>query len=120
MIDKDFLDDSMEKLIQTDAFHNVDFLTGVTLSEGLYFAEYHIRNSYLNMLNRTLFENQNQTGPKPIQKFDPNLFNQSNFSIESFRTLNFIENYIEANFDQADCVIKEVQNHYNLSGQLEE
>ncbi|CAF1136483.1 unnamed protein product [Adineta ricciae] len=46
VIDNDFLNDSIENLIQSDIYENIDFLTGVTLNEGLYFAEYHIGHFY--------------------------------------------------------------------------
>ena len=46
MIDHDFLNDTLENLLQSDIYRHVDFLTGVTLNEGLYFAEYHIGHFY--------------------------------------------------------------------------
>ena len=49
VIDNDFLDDSIENLIQSDIYENIDFLTGVTLNEGLYFAEYHIGHFYSDL-----------------------------------------------------------------------
>jgi hypothetical protein len=44
----------MENILQSDAYKNIDFLTGVTLNEGLYFAEYHIRHLYNGLQNQTL------------------------------------------------------------------
>lgn len=46
MIDHDFLNDTIENLFQSENYRHIDFLTGVTLNEGLYFAEYHIGHFY--------------------------------------------------------------------------
>lgn len=46
MIDNDFLNDTIENLLQADLYKNIDVMTGVTLNEGLYFAEYHIGHFY--------------------------------------------------------------------------
>lgn len=46
VIDQEFINDTIENILQGDTFKNIDFLTGVTLNEGLYFAEYHIKNFY--------------------------------------------------------------------------
>ena len=40
-------------MIQSDVYRNIDFLTGVTLNEGLYFAEYHIAHFFSNINNRS-------------------------------------------------------------------
>lgn len=46
VIDNDFLNDTIENLFQSEHYRQIDFLTGVTLNEGLYFAEYHIGHFY--------------------------------------------------------------------------
>jgi hypothetical protein len=53
VIDNDFLNDTLENLIRSDVYRHIDFLTGVTLNEGLYFAEYHIGHFYSDMSNQT-------------------------------------------------------------------
>ena len=54
VIDKDFINDTMENILQTDEYKNIDFLTGVTLNEGLYFAEYHIKHLYNDLQNQSM------------------------------------------------------------------
>ncbi|CAF4515768.1 unnamed protein product, partial [Rotaria magnacalcarata] len=53
VIDNDFLNDTIENILQSDAYQNIDFLTGVTLNEGLYFAEYHIGHFYNDLNNQS-------------------------------------------------------------------
>ena len=113
VIDYDFINDTMDNLIQTKAFHNVDFLTGVTLNEGLYFAEYHIKHLYITLLNQTASKLKQNTNLEAISAQDPTLM------IEHFTTMNFLERYIEANFEHADCFLKDVKNRYDLEGLLE-
>jgi hypothetical protein len=52
VIDHDFLNDTLENIIQSDIYRNIDFLTGVTLNEGVYFAEYHIGHFYSDLNNQ--------------------------------------------------------------------
>ena len=54
MIDHDFINDTIENVLQSDAYRNIDFLTGVTLNEGLYFAEYHIKHLYSGLQNHSI------------------------------------------------------------------
>jgi hypothetical protein len=54
VIDNDFINDTMENILQSDAYTNIDFLTGVTLHEGLYFAEYHIKHLYNDLQNQSI------------------------------------------------------------------
>ncbi len=54
VIDNDFINDTIENVLQSDAYKNIDFLTGVTLNEGLYFAEYHIKHLYSGLQNQSL------------------------------------------------------------------
>lgn len=53
VIDHDFLNDTIENLLQSDIYQHIDFLTGVTLNEGLYFAEYHIGHFYNDFNNQS-------------------------------------------------------------------
>jgi hypothetical protein len=53
VIDNDFINDTMENILQSDAYKDIDFLTGVTLNEGLYFAEYHIKHLYNDLQNQS-------------------------------------------------------------------
>jgi hypothetical protein len=53
VIDNDFLNDTIENVLQSDVYRNIDFLTGVTLNEGLYFAEYHIGHFYSDLNNQS-------------------------------------------------------------------
>ncbi|CAF1074308.1 unnamed protein product, partial [Didymodactylos carnosus] len=46
VIDNDFLNDTLENTLQSNAYRNIDIMTGVTLNEGLYFAEYHIAHFF--------------------------------------------------------------------------
>lgn len=48
------MNDTIENVLQGDAYKNIDFLTGVTLNEGLYFAEYHIRHLHSGLQNQSV------------------------------------------------------------------
>lgn len=61
VIDNDFINDTIENILQSEAYESVDFLTGVTLNEGLYFAEYHIKHLYNDLQNLTASTNESRS-----------------------------------------------------------
>ncbi|UJR15213.1 hypothetical protein I4U23_002172 [Adineta vaga] len=70
VIDNDFLNNSIENIIQSDIYQNIDFLTGVTLNEGLYFAEYHIGHFYgdLNVQSASIGKRPTSKQKRSIQR----------------------------------------------------
>ena len=154
VIDHDFLNDSVENIIQSDVYENIDFLTGVTLNEGLYFAEYHIGHFYSDISNqsaslgrrpssrekRSLYLNKSTIIPPDIiitgdeeidddeddavesnkieQKtqveqaltYDPNVV------LDQFAKVDYIERYINANFQHGKCYIDGVKKRYEEPG----
>ncbi|CAF1056578.1 unnamed protein product [Adineta steineri] len=149
VIDYDFINDTIENVLQSDVYKNVDFLTGVTLNEGLYFAEYHIKhllnglsNQSLSMGKAPLREKRSIIFPNstaiiaPDITFTTNLENdkrlkeiseqsasieQSSSSLnvsvllERFVKVNYIERYIDANFQHGKCFMDKVKKKYELS-----
>ncbi|CAF3585212.1 unnamed protein product [Rotaria socialis] len=161
VIDNDFLNDTIENILQSDAYQNIDFLTGVTLNEGLYFAEYHIGHFYSDLNNQSAsIGKQTQTKQKRhIRKgtaetiippdiiktqdilkdenidhdededddedlkssrkthveqalsYDPHVV------LEQFSKLNYVERYINANFQYATCYIDEIKERYEYPGE---
>ncbi len=153
VIDQDFLNDTIENSLQSDAYKNIDFLTGVTLNEGLYFAEYHIKHLYNDLLNQSLsinkspsrkkrsmiypnasaiippditfvgdyenkeiieeninYDKQGKIKLEQITNPDPNIL------LEHFVKINYVERYIEANFQYEKCFMKKIKQRYELSG----
>ncbi|CAF1024438.1 unnamed protein product [Rotaria sordida] len=157
VIDNDFINDTIENILKSDIYKNIDFLTGVTLNEGLYFAEYHIKNFYNERQNPSYLINRsslnkkcpniysNLTTIKPssiVFKGNPTIQIESNnnekdnlMSIErridieqastneldvylkNFVQLNYIEQYIYANFRHGKCFINDVKKKYKLPAQ---
>lgn len=135
VIDHDFINDTVENILQSDAYRNVDFLTGVTLNEGLYFAEYHIKHLYNDLQNQTQQQREKHSGEplntsiiispditlngnqetknvnqsEAISNPDPNIF------LEHFVQLNYIERYINANFQNGKCFIEKIRERYKYS-----
>lgn len=126
------MNDTIENILLSDTYKNVDFLTGVTLNEGLYFAEYHIKHLYHDLQNQTeqqrkkrsmnssngsvmispdITLNGNQENKQVIQS-DPNTLSVSNVFLEHFIQLNYIERYIKANFQNAQCLIERIKERY--------
>lgn len=141
VIDHDFINDTLENIIQSDAYENIDFLTGVTLNEGLYFAEYHIKHLYSILLNQSNTtansiskrSKRAQIDPKMIKMDEPlneqidKMLQMRNLTsleqllnpdpkllLEQFTNLNYVERYIEANFEQSDCIMNDVKERYDL------
>ncbi|CAF3882499.1 unnamed protein product [Adineta steineri] len=162
VIDNDFLNDTIENLIQTDAYQNIDFLTGVTLNEGLYFAEYHIGNFYSDMSNQSTSigkrpstrqkrliqrnpatvippdiiitrDKQNEEddydfddgdeadieelGSEERTHVEQSLTYDPKVVLEQFSKLNYVERYIDANFQYGKCHIDEIKKRYEHPGQ---
>ncbi|CAF2718797.1 unnamed protein product [Rotaria sp. Silwood2] len=159
VIDNDFLNDTIENIIQSDAYRNVDLLTGVTLNEGLYFAEYHIGHFYSDLTNQSAsigkrlqtrqkrFIHRNSTAiiPPDIIKTQESLDEESydndeddddveeikshrkthveqvlNYDphvvLDQFSKLDYVERYINANFQFATCYIDEIKKRYEYPG----
>jgi len=152
VIDNDFLNDTIENIIQSDSYRNIDFLTGVTLNEGLYFAEYHIGHFYSDMNNQSSsigkrrmnrqkrFIYYNSTGIIPpdivITKDNQNededddeeiqsdrrthveqtLSYDPNVVLEQFSKLNYVDRYINANFQYGKCYMNEIKKRYEYPG----
>ncbi|CAF2729408.1 unnamed protein product [Rotaria sp. Silwood2] len=150
VIDNDFINDTIENILQSDIYKNIDFLTGVTLHEGLYFAEYHIKNFYSEYPNSSNLINQSTSSKKcpniysnlttikssketpTIKKtslhnkqdgimnferrtdIEQTSSNDLNEYLENFAKLNYIEEYIDANFQHGKCFIDEVKKKYEL------
>ena len=154
MIDNDFLNDTIENILQSEAYKSVDFLTGVTLNEGLYFAEYHIKHLYNELQNPTASTNETRSRERrsivslntsaiippditfvaeyddeghakeldsnksqanksdSTSPYDPNIF------LQQFVDVNYVERYIEANFQQGKCFINQIKNRYEHSGRM--
>ncbi|CAF1213357.1 unnamed protein product [Rotaria sp. Silwood1] len=72
VIDNDFINDTIENILQSDIYKNIDFLTGVTLNEALYFAEYHIKYFYNEHENVSHLNNKTLL-KKECQNIDSNL-----------------------------------------------
>ena len=153
VIDHDLINDTMENLLQSDAYKNIDFLTGVTLNEGLYFAEYHIKHLYSTLLkqsaskNRTSVRNQRavsesdstKTTPPDIlltseleskepiaaatkQKSHKHRLSKSDLQafLDQFTNMNYVERYIEANFQHSGCFMDEVKSRYDAPGRKDD
>ncbi|CAF1408987.1 unnamed protein product, partial [Rotaria sordida] len=156
VIDNDFLNDTIENIIQSDVYRNIDLLTGVTLNEGLYFAEYHIGHFYSDLNNQSTsigkrlqtrqkrFIHRNSTGiiPPDIIKTQDNLNDEiydddddieeikshrkthveqvwnydPHIVLEQFSKLDYVERYINANFQFATCYIDEIKKRYEYPG----
>jgi hypothetical protein len=159
VIDNDFLNDTIENIIQSDTYRNIDFLTGVTLNEGLYFAEYHIGHFYSDLSNQSAslgkrpstrqkrFIQRNSAAAIPpdiiITRDKPNeeddydeddedknevigsdkrthveqlLTYDPNIVLEQFSKLNYVERYIDANFQYGKCYIEEIKERYEYPG----
>lgn len=148
VIDHDFLNDTIENLLQSDAYKNIDFLTGVTLNEGLYFAEYHIKHLYNVLLNQSMAENRtvNRNARAASESDASNIvlasevqgkeftadggknknhkhrFSKSDSQafLEQFTNVNYVERYVEANFQRSDCFIGNVKKRYDLPGRKDD
>jgi hypothetical protein len=149
VIDNDFINDTIENVLQSDAYKNIDFLTGVTLNEGLYFAEYHIKHLYNDLQNQSLtmdkiplrekrsiiYPNSSAIIPPDITFVGDyekkNLINDDDNNkkqrkikseqdpivlLQQFVKLNYIERYIDANFQYGKCFINEIKKRYELPG----
>ncbi|CAF1293392.1 unnamed protein product [Rotaria magnacalcarata] len=152
VIDNDFINDTIDNILQSDMFKNIDFLTGVTLNEGLYFAEYHVKQFYNELQHQThpinkasfkkkcpsipsnstntisldtqLEERQtiktkyvtDETMNSERQQIENELAANKDLYmyLEYFITLNYIEQYIDANFENGKCFIDEVKKKYEL------
>ncbi|CAF4901541.1 unnamed protein product [Rotaria sp. Silwood1] len=157
VIDNDFLNDTIENIIQSDIYKNIDLLTGVTLNEGLYFAEYHIGHFYSDLTNQSTsigkqlktrqkrFININSTAiiPPDIIKTQDNInddiydYDEDDIDdiklhrkthveqvlsydpyivLEQFSKLDYVERYINANFQFSKCYINEIRKRYEYPG----
>ena len=144
VIDHDFINDTIENLLQSDPYKNIDFLTGVTLNEGLYFAEYHIKHLYSVLLNQSMAENRtvnrntraaseseatnivlaSEVQGKEFsagvgkQKQHKHRFFNSDLQafLEQFTNVNYVQMYVEANFQRSNCFIDDVKKRYVLPG----
>lgn len=155
MIDNDFLNDTIENLFQSESYRRIDFLTGVTLNEGLYFAEYHIGHFYsdfnqqfTSIGKRPTYrqrrymahdaagiippdlvltgdddddeeENQEEIHPpdqqthvEQIVVYDPNV------ALKQFSKFNYVQRYVEANFQYGDCYMDEIRKRYEYPGKF--
>ena len=144
MIDNDFLNDTIENILQSDAYRNIDFLTGVTLNEGLYFAEYHIDHFYRDMQQqpagerslsrRKRFDQQDFSTAVPPDlvysdddqeirskrkaTVEPPLTFYSRTASEQFSKMNYIQRYINANFRNGPCFLDQVRKRYEYPGKI--
>ncbi|UJR31465.1 hypothetical protein I4U23_018954 [Adineta vaga] len=152
VIDNDFINDTIENILQSDIYKNVDFLTGVTLNEGLYFAEYHVKHLYSGLQNQSL-----SMGKTPLRQkraitntnsstiIAPDITNTLNLEneqrkqemikqqkitsteqppvldlnilLERFGKINYVEQYIKANFQHEQCFKDDVKKRYELTAQ---
>ena len=160
MIDHDFLNDTLENLLQSDIYRHVDFLTGVTLNEGLYFAEYHIGHFYSESNNQSASIGGRRPASSTREKrslplnistiiapdiiFNPQLEDATdededddidqtrvdhrthveqplsydpNVVLEQFSKLDYIERYLNANFQHGKCYLKAVKKRYEEPGE---
>ena len=145
----------MENIIRGDAYRNIDFLTGVVLNEGLYFAEYHIGYLYNGLSNQPVVcfkqrlktqmrltpHNSTaiitpdiiQTQSKAKENHDDQvvveniehhritqakqtLIDDPNAVIKQFSKLDYVERYINANFQYGECYIDEIKKRYEYPG----
>ena len=158
MIDNDFLNDTIENLLQSDIYQHIDFLTGVTLNEGLYFAEYHIGHFYNEFNNQSSSIgkrlstkekrsiNSNSIGLIPPDIIIPEkttnddddededddddeetksntrthveqtLTYDPNVVLEQFGKLDYIDKYVNANFQYGKCYLKDIRKRYEYPG----
>jgi hypothetical protein len=127
VFDHDFINDTIENVLTSATYENIDFLTGVTLHEGLYFAEYHIKHLYGSLMNQTdvktrTLSNDKHTKDsvhvdisKQTQTIDTMLNHNWNGILEKFARLDYIKHYIQANFKQDTCFLDDVKNRYDAS-----
>ncbi|CAF0998244.1 unnamed protein product [Adineta ricciae] len=150
VIDNDFINDTIENILRSDLYENVDFLTGVTLNEGLYFAEYHIKHLYSGLqaqsssmgkaplrerraaLDRnstaiiapditysTHLDNERRRHEmirlQQTTSTEPPLVSELNTLLGRFTNLNYVERYIEANFQHEQCFRADVKQRYELT-----
>ena len=157
VIDNDFLNDTIENIIQGDLYQNIDFLTGVTLNEGLYFAEYHIGHFYSDVSNQSasigrhpssrekrslvtnktaiippdiIFVNDGEIADDGDAEDDPaeqskaeqktqveqTLTYEPHVVLDQFAKIDYIERYINANFQYGKCYVDEVKKRYEEPG----
>ncbi|CAF5075276.1 unnamed protein product, partial [Rotaria sp. Silwood1] len=117
-------------IIQSDIYKNIDLLTGVTLNEGLYFAEYNIGNFYTiippdiiktqDNINDDIYDYDEddiddiklhrKTHVEQVLSYDPYIV------LEQFSKLDYVERYINANFQFSKCYINEIRKRYEYPG----
>ena len=141
----------MENILRSDLYENVDFLTGVTLNEGLYFAEYHIKHLYSGLQaqsssmgraplreRRAVLDRNSTAIIAPDITYSTHLDNERrkhemirvqqttsteppplaelSTLLKRFTNLNYVERYIEANFQHEQCFRADVKQRYELAG----
>ena len=117
----------------------------MTLNEGLYFAEYHIKHLYNILVNQSqnnsnaLLRHQKRSiiDPKTIKMEEPlteqidKLLQSRNLTsldqlinpdpkvlLEQFTNINYVERYIEANFNESECILDDVKQRYDLPSKI--
>ena len=120
VIDNDFLNDTIENILQSDFYQNIDFLTGVTLNEGLYFAEYHIGHIYTNLsiqaasIGRPTNKTRNK---RSLSTYFTGLIPEDTFASDDDDDNDRMENVKEP-FDQK--LPSEQPSNYDLSNTLDQ
>lgn len=127
----------------------------MTLNEGLYFAEYHIKHLFNDLQNQSDSSNESHSREKrslvhlntsaiiapditfvseddddnnlkdnlegnksqkikseQMSPYDPGIV------LQQFIDVNYVERYIDANFQQGKCFIQEIKNRYELPGMI--
>jgi hypothetical protein len=108
----------MENILHSasSSYQEIDFLTGVTLNEGLYFAEYHIKHLYSMLLNQSS-ENNKVSVVRDERQANISLQLDAQRIFEQFRNGNYVERYVKANFAHANCFIDEIKQRYINPGE---